>query len=195
MWRITLFMWMAMSVAATAMALDPGEVEKLVIDAARTATQESPAVPADEAAPAREPSAPGEDDHYIQRDDFFISEQPLGQHEWIYVQLSKMVTSPSSKTKGEGEFFRVTDGNKQWTRNFWKSRIAHAGELRLGTVAIIFEGASRDGVYFAPDTKDTARSGSWFMAKVTDLSDLYKGYVTVSGGYKASPKNLRVIVK
>jgi hypothetical protein len=35
---------------------------------------------------------------------------------------------------------------------------------------------------------------NWFMAKITDISDLYKGYVTVSGGYKVNPKNLRVLV-
>lgn len=170
------------------------EAQKLVTDG--PSLSPPPPEPAEPPpSPASEPAAPGEDDHYIQQDDFFISEQPLGTHEWIYVQLSKMVTPPSSKTKGEGEFFKVTDGNRQWTRNFWKSRIAQAGELRLGTVAIIFEGALRDGVYFAPDAKDNARSGSWFMAKVTDMSDLYKGYLTVSGGYKVSPKNMRVIVK
>jgi hypothetical protein len=32
------------------------------------------------------------------------------------------------------------------------------------------------------------------MAKVTDLSDMYRGHVTVSGNYKISLNNLRVLV-
>jgi hypothetical protein len=33
------------------------------------------------------------------------------------------------------------------------------------------------------------------MAKITDISDLFKGYVTVSGGYKVKINNLRAITK
>jgi hypothetical protein len=33
------------------------------------------------------------------------------------------------------------------------------------------------------------------MAKITDMSDRHKGYVTVSGGYKISLENIRIAVK
>lgn len=138
--------------------------------------------------------APGEDRHYIQADDYFISDKPLQGHEWIYVQLAKLTTAPSSATKGEAEFFKVTDGNKIWTRHFWRSRLATSADIKLGAQVIMFEGNNRGEFYDVPDEKATARRDAWFMARVTDVSDSYKGYITVSGGYKIALQNLRVPV-
>lgn len=147
----------------------------------------------DEDAPPVMVSDAGEDEHYIQLDDYFISDEPLGQHSWIWVGLAKMVTPPSAATKKEAEFFQVKDGNKVWIKNYWQTRRAQKVELKLGTVVVAFNDHRQDDIYSAPESKETARGGSWFMAKITDLSDLYKGYVTVSGNYKVSPNNLRVI--
>lgn len=194
--RSLLTLFVVFCAVATAHAFN---VEKLIIDGAsrihdsasrEDADREEAPQPSRQTAPAT-----GEDDHYIQQDDIFIAERPLGSSAWIYVQLAKMTTAPSSQTKDEGEFFRVTDGTSHWTRHYWKTRIVRPNEIKLGTVVIIFEGRSSKGVYQAPDKKSSARSHNWFMAKITDTSDLYKGYITVSGGYKVSPNNLRVIVR
>lgn len=134
-----------------------------------------------------------EDSHFIQSNDYFISDQPMGSNEWIYVVLAKMVTPPSAATKGEGEFFKVVDGNNIWTKHYWKTGIAQKSEIHLGTVVICSEAHSDNDIYKAPEAKDSARGGSWFMAKVTDMSDLYKGFLTVSGGYKIAPDNLRIV--
>ena len=136
-----------------------------------------------------------DDDHFIQKDDYFVSDHPLEKQSYIYVTLSKMVTEPSELTKGEAEFFKIADGSNMWSKHFYQTRIIQKGELRLGTKVIIFEGHRREnGIYFAPEKKEEARGRAWFLAKVTDLSDLYRGYVTVSGNYKVSPKNLRIIL-
>jgi hypothetical protein len=136
-----------------------------------------------------------DDDHFIQKDDFFVSTTPLEKRTYIYVNLSKMVTEPSARTKGEAEFFKIDDGSNIWSKYYYQSKIAQEGELRLGTPVIIFEGRRQDhNIYFAPETKEEARGRAWFLAKVTDVSDLYRGYVTVSGNYKVDPKNLRVIL-
>lgn len=196
--RSFLALFVLLSIAVTAHAFD---VEKLILDGASRIRESAPRDEAgqDEAPqPSKSrPSAPaaGEDDHFIQPDDVFIAERPLGSHAWISVQLAKVTTAPSPQTKDEGEFFRVTDGTSHWTRHYWKTRIARSDEIKLGAVMIMFEGRSSKGVYQAPDKKSSARRDNWFMAKITDTSDLYKGYVTVSGGYKTSPANLRVIVR
>ena len=67
-----------------------------------------------EAAPQSRHAGPSvnEDQHYLQSDDYFISEQPLQGNEWIYVKLAKMTTKPTAASKGEAEFFKVGDGNK-----------------------------------------------------------------------------------
>jgi hypothetical protein len=140
-------------------------------------------------------SAVEDDDHYIQSDDYFISENELGQSTWIYVKIAKMVTPPSKKTKDQAEFFQVTDGNKIWTKYFTKTRIATERDLKLGTIVIIYENSDSGAGQMPPDSKEQARGNAWFMAKITDTSDLYKGYVTVSGNYHVNVKNLRVVKK
>lgn len=153
------------------------------------------------AVPKGEPSKDGgdvrieDDEHFIQPDDYFISQQGLGGNSWIYVHLGKMVTAPSKKTKEQAEFFQISDGKSIWTKNFWKSRVADENELKIGKMVIIFEGNSPDGVYQPPAKKDDARGGAWFMAKIVDLSDVFKGFVTVSGNYKIALGNLRIPVK
>ena len=149
-------------------------------------------------APPPRPNPPppmGDDSHFIQADDFFIQRNGLEGHTWIYVELAKMVSAPGSHTKGEAEFMKVRDGRNYWTSHYWQTRIASQSELRLGLPVIIFEGNHRNSIYSAPERKDRARGTSWFMARITDLSDMYKGYVTVSGNYKVSLNNMRVIAR
>lgn len=181
--------------AGTACAGFWDDAEKLVIKGQQVREQVTPDQSDTPAAEPRQDIPAGSDDlHYIQADDYFISNEPLAKRSWIYVTLAKMTTPPTAATKGEGEFFKVTDGNSTWTKHFWRTRIARPDELRLGAVMIMFEGNSQGSVYMAPKAKDGARKYHWFMARITDVSDLYKGYVTVSGGYKVSPKNLRVLL-
>lgn len=159
-----------------------------------------PPQPRYEAPPETPPARPvppppvGDDSHFIQGDDYFIQRHGLENRTWIWVELSKMVTAPTSNTKGEAEFMKIKDGKNYWTSHYWQTRIASQGELRLGLQVIAFNDHRRNDVYGAPEKKDRARGGSWFMAKITDMSDMYKGYVTVSGNYKVSLQNLRVII-
>jgi hypothetical protein len=140
------------------------------------------------------PRGPGEEDrHWIQADDYFISEQPYRQG-WIYVSLAKVKQQPAAKTKGEGQFFRLRDSKDLWTKNFWITRPATEADLQIGALAICFEGNSRDGVYGAPANKDSARTSNWFMGRVTDTSDLFKGTVRIDT-YNCSPEALRVPVQ
>lgn len=140
------------------------------------------------------PAYAAEDKHYIQADDYFITDEEFTSQEWIYVHLAKMKTPATAETKNEAEFMKVKDGNDVWTKNFWQTRIATADDLKLGTVVIILDLQGDKGTYSAPRTKDDARQGTWFMAKITDVSDLYKKYVTVSGGYKVNLDGMRVRV-
>lgn len=158
-----------------------------------------PPQPRYDAPPAYRPAPPpvpaGEDSHFIQHDDYFIQRHNLDGRAWIYVDLAKMVNAPGSHTKGEAEFMKVRDAKQLWTSHYWQTRIAAQHELRLGLPVIMFEGNHRGSVYHAPQSKERARGSNWFMAKITDTSDLYKGYVTVSGNYKVAVDNLRVIIQ
>ena len=140
-------------------------------------------------------SAGGEDEQYIQSDDYFVADEALGSQSWIWVSLSKMTIPPSSSSKNEAEMMKIRDGNKVWTKYYHKTVVARKADLKLGTVVVAFNDNNRDDIYMAPDSKESSRGGAWFMGKVIDMTDLFKGYVTVAGNYKVSPKNLRVIVK
>lgn len=135
-----------------------------------------------------------EDTHYIQDDDYFISQEGFKSN-YIYVHLSKMLTPPEAATKNEGEFLRISDGSEVWTKFFWKTRTGQRSDIKVGTQIICFDASDENGVYRAPEDKDEARTGSWFMARITDVSDLYKGHFKVSGGYSIKTDNIRIIVK
>lgn len=141
-------------------------------------------------------SAPvsAEDDHYIDDEHYFISREKLTSG-WMSVTLATMKTPATVETKNEAEFLTVADGEEVWTKFFWKTRVLQKSEIKKGLLVIAFEGRNDEGVYCAPENKDEALGSPWFMAKITDLSDMYKGYVTVSGGYKVKVDNIRVAVK
>jgi hypothetical protein len=134
-----------------------------------------------------------DDDHYITSDHYFITKEKFTQG-WIYVTLATLKTEATPQTKNEAEFITVRDGEEIWTKFYYKTRIADKTEIKRGLEVIACE-VSDDEIYRAPQDKDEAFQNNWFMAKVTDVSDLFKGYVTVSGGYKIKIDNLRVVVK
>ncbi len=132
------------------------------------------------------------DAHYIQPDDYFISDRPLEGHSWIRINVAKMIEAPGPNTNGEAKFLVVKDGKELWTKNYWQSYIASESEIKLGAIAIMFDYAS-GSIYIPPKHRDDARTHNWFMAKITDTSTTYKGHVLVSGGYNVSTKNIRLI--
>ena len=139
------------------------------------------------------PAFAEDDDHYINSDHYFVTKEKFAQG-WIYVSLATLKTPATVQSKNEAEFLIVKDGEEVWTKFYYKTRIATKEELKLGLQVIIFDMNDND-LYRAPANKDEALSANWFMSKITDVTDMYKGYVTVSGVFKVSLDNMRVVVK
>jgi hypothetical protein len=133
-----------------------------------------------------------EDKHFIQKDDYFVSDRDIEGHTWIRVNVAKMIEPPTEATRNEAKFMFVSNGKEKWETHYWQSRIAQESELKLGTIVIAYDYATGD-TYVPPKERDNARTHDWFMAKITDVSTLYKGYVMVSGGYNVRKDNIRVI--
>lgn len=133
------------------------------------------------------------DEHYIQGDDYFISDTDLEGHSWIGIEVAKMIQAPGPDTNGEAKFLVVRDGKEKWTKHYWQTRIAQSDEISLGRPVIMFDYTS-GGNYIPPKDRKIARTHKWFMAKITDTSTAYKGNVLVSGGYTVNTNNIRVIV-
>ena len=140
-------------------------------------------------------NVPQIDKHFVQHDDYFVYEEQLTNQEWIYVQLGKLITPATLETKNQAEFLLTQSGQKRWMKYWTKSRIASKEELKLGTAVICFDATDDEGIYRVPENTQEARSGVWFMARITDTSEMFKGYVLVSGGFKVSLNNLRITIK
>jgi len=106
-----------------------------------------------------------------------------------------MITPASKDTKNQAKFMKVPSGDEIWTEYYYKTRKIAESEIKVGLVVICLEAGDDESVYRAPESKDDARNYNWFMAKITDISDKYKGYITVSGGYKVRLNNMMVVVK
>jgi hypothetical protein len=133
------------------------------------------------------------DAHFIEDDYYFIAKEPY-KSGWINVYVTKVVTPATKATKNEGQFMIISSGDEVWTKYFWRTRVATASDLKVGKVVIASEAHSAEGgVYSGPENKSEAYE-SWFMSKITDMSEKHKGYVTVAGNYKVSIDALRITV-
>ncbi len=134
-----------------------------------------------------------EDAHWIQADDYFVSQRAY-ERGWIRVQLAKMKQPVPAGAEGKALFFMINDGSERRSAHFFRTRPAVQADLALGTLLVCFEDNRRDKIFRAPRDKDQARPGRWYLARITDLSDLAKGYATLSGHYHCAPDALRAIV-
>lgn len=139
--------------------------------------------------------APSLDKHFLQATEYLITlRQYKGGSGWEHVYIARMVTPASAQTKDEGEFFILNSdkkGEKVWTKYFAKTRPATKADLQLGTLAYALDGNSPGGIYSGPNKREDNISHAWFVGTINDDSELYKGYVMLSG-YKVRPEALRV---
>ncbi len=164
------------------------------------APQPAPVAPAPApAAPAPAPAAaavaqPGVmDAHFIYPDEAFVLDDAFKTEEsWSYAKLAKVRQLPSVQTKGQGHYFVLSPGKEVWTEHAYATRVATQADLVLGATIVIFEDNQRDQIYRAPVDQQAARTRSWFISRITDVSDLFKGQVMAGGRYQVEVKNIRI---
>jgi hypothetical protein len=117
--------------------------------------------------------APDEDEHWFTVDDYLVSEKPYEGRPRLFIKMAKMMTPPTEGTKSEAHFL-LANGKEMWTANYWRSRVATDADLSLGAMVFCTQGSGR-----APDSKAHARRTQWVLGPITDVSDLYKGTVSV----------------
>lgn len=132
------------------------------------------------------------DAHFIKVDEYFASLRPIKGGGASEVQIARMLQPASDASKGEAQFMDSHKGTEFWTRTFWKTRPATAEDLKLGATVIYWGRYAKDHVYFAPRNEKEARNVAWKLNKITDVSDLFKGQVTVAGNKKVSVDAIRV---
>lgn len=154
----------------------------------------------EKAKPVDEPVRPAFDVHFLQADEYLVSEKAFnGGSGWERCHLAKLLTPATKETKGEAEFFIVAGGSrgeKMWTKHYARTRPASQAEVKLGAMLYHIDGGLDDAgeVYLSPKDRETMLEHTWFVGTITDTSTLYKGFVSLSG-YKVRPGGLRIALK
>ena len=105
---------------------------------------------------------------------YFVSDEPLGARGWVLVRPCPRESRPNQVPTGAESCAEVTGDRGGY---FWPSSEASAAELKPG-VAVIAH---------------LAKEGTWFLARVTDVSELSGGFVSVSAPFKVPVKGLRIV--
>ncbi len=133
--------------------------------------------------------------HYIEDDDFFVSEVALGDNPFMIVKTAKLINPPTQASKMQGQFMLTGEGTQIWTKNYFSTKIGKLAALKPGSVVIYFESKGDDGIMRGPQTDEEKRTGVWIMAKVVDLTKAPEGYIVLSNENKVGLGNIRVITK
>lgn len=136
-----------------------------------------------------------EDQHYLKTGHWIIGDKKLPERRHAYVAVGAPITVPSAETKGDGQFINAKDGHTTWTRHAWRTRPATKADIKLGTYVFMVHKKDQDGNYRAPTSRAEAITSTWWVAKVTDTSELYKNVVQVAGDYRVRLDGARVIIK
>ncbi|MBI4508994.1 MAG: hypothetical protein HY698_05130 [Deltaproteobacteria bacterium] len=136
--------------------------------------------------------AGAEDTHFFQPDHFIIATNPLPGRGRIQGEIGIAITKPSPDTKGEGLFIGARRGKVYWTRNAWRTVPATSDRVKVGQF-VAFPYDTRDGVHQRPATRELALGHSWWIAKVVDTSDVFKGVITTANGMKVSVDAVRIV--
>lgn len=134
----------------------------------------------------------GADRHFIQADDFFITEESLDNEDYLDTYIAKMQTAPSEATKNQGQFFRVIDGKSVWSKYYAKTRIATPADLVVGKIVYYCGVQDDDGNKRAPLSNQECRRHNWFKSRITDTSELYRNIILTASGDRVNMNALRV---
>lgn len=142
------------------------------------------------------PSA-GSDIHFIQQDDYFITNETFDDNDIVETFIGKMMVPASESTKYQGQFLRVYDGKQIWIKHYAKTRVATAADLALGNVVYYcsqsgFHDDESNYIFSPPENITDSRNSVWCKARITDLSETFKGIVMTSTGRRVQVNALRV---
>jgi hypothetical protein len=135
-----------------------------------------------------------EDKYYVKPDYWLVSTSKLPESGYISADLALAVKAPSPQTGGEGQFLKLGSGELVWTKYAWRQRLATPADMKVGSFVIALD-FQEGSVYTPPTSREKALNTNWFIAKITDAGQAYKGVVTLAGQYPTKIDGARVIAK
>lgn len=105
---------------------------------------------------------------------YFVADEPLGDDDWVPV---RPCTEDVAMMQGDADScVGQADGYVALGANYWKSRPATSGDLRVGALVV-----ARD------------QGGAWFVTRITSTASLYGGFVSVTAPFQVSVRGLRIV--
>lgn len=140
-------------------------------------------------------TSPAADAHYVVVNDYLIMEQPLVDQTYVYSAIARMEMAPSPATNDRGKFRRLLDDQMVWTEHYAKTRIAKSADLVEENEIFFLNIVDDEGIYRAPQSLSESQSNWWYKARVTDISEKHRGFLTVSGGFRVHLNAIRVAIR
>lgn len=135
-----------------------------------------------------------EDRQFLHPDHYLVGDAELPEKDWRRIFAAVAIQPPSAATKGEGQMLMANSGNVLWTKHAWRTRLADPKDLVLGAHVYCLDARDHNGLFRNPENRREALGHAWFVAKITDTSELFKNVVTLGGNFKANIDALRVVV-
>ncbi|HBG05660.1 MAG: hypothetical protein A2075_22575 [Geobacteraceae bacterium GWC2_58_44] len=170
-----------LSIAGTCYAEDPLEMLNTVEDTLSTMERTLEAQAWDPGASnafRRVPDAAAMEETLWEEEMYFVSEEPVGAVGWIRVRPCDLETAVSLLAPNPASCAPPDQEESSGASRLWRSRAALPADLQPGVLIV---------------AQDNASNGAWFLAKITDVSDLESGYLAITAPFRAQVKGLRVI--
>jgi len=108
---------------------------------------------------------------------YFVSDEPLEGSEWVSVRPCTEEVALAQAASDAQSCVWQADGSVALGTHFWKSRLAAPEDLRVGVVVV---------------AQDQSAEWGWFVARVTDVSEVGRGYLATSAPFRTPVKGVRV---
>ena len=137
------------------------------------------------------------DAHFIDpQNEYFVANQEY-ESGFAYVTLARMLRPASDETRGEAQFLAINGGpdhpagSRFWSRWFWRTRVGTSSDYAPGKM-VFCPDLYDTGAYRAPTSRAEVTQSGWFVATISDVSDLYKQEVQ-AGDYKLNINCIRAV--
>jgi len=132
------------------------------------------------------------DKHFLSSSHYHIAKKPLPEKGYDLIHVGLAIAPPAATRQGEGHYYNAKTGRPLWTAHAWLSRPATQQDLTVGR-HVIYASKRKGGLHVPVASRQESLHQQWYVAKLVDTSQLYKGVVTTSQGHDVSLEALRVL--
>jgi len=137
------------------------------------------------------------DSHFLDASEYLIASEEI---HWSgeFLAIGRQLALPSTSLHGQTQFLVVGQGagwqpgDRAWSNQFFRTRIATRADLTVGKLVFCFNGMD-GGVYRAPRDRAEALTSGWFATTITDVSTLARYDEVKAGRTRLGVSCLRVL--